>query len=126
MAVGLENGDDPVTIRTGNPATRRDYTDVRDVVRAYRLLAASGEPGPAYNVCSGRVASAADLVAMLGEGCGVEVVHDVDSALVRAHEVMEIRGTPERLRAATGWEPEIPLVQTLADTVDWWRAQLQS
>jgi GDP-4-dehydro-6-deoxy-D-mannose reductase len=126
MAVGLENGDDPVTIRTGNPATRRDYTDVRDVVRAYRLLAASGEPGPAYNVCSGRVASAAELVAMLGEGCGVEVVHDVDSALVRAHEVMEIRGTPERLRAATGWEPEIPLVQTLADTVDWWRAQLRS
>jgi GDP-4-dehydro-6-deoxy-D-mannose reductase len=126
MAAGLERGDDPVTIRTGNPDTRRDYTDVRDVVRAYRMLADGGEPGPAYNVCSGRVASAADLVRMLGEGCGVEVVHEIDRSLVRGHEVMEIRGTFARLHAATGWEPQIPLVSTLADTVAWWRAQLRA
>jgi GDP-4-dehydro-6-deoxy-D-mannose reductase len=104
-------------IVTGNPGTRRDYTDVRDVVRAYRQLAERGEPG-VYNVCSGRTASAAELVAMLGAGL------DVDPALVRAHEVAEIRGSAERLRAATGWEPEIPLEQTLADTVAWWRDRL--
>jgi GDP-4-dehydro-6-deoxy-D-mannose reductase len=52
MALGLERGDDPVVISTGNPATRRDYTDVRDVVRAYRLLAERGEAG-VFNVCSG-------------------------------------------------------------------------
>ena len=54
------------TLATGNPDTRRDYTDVRDVVRAYRLLAESGDSGEAYNVCSGRTASAAELVAALG------------------------------------------------------------
>jgi GDP-4-dehydro-6-deoxy-D-mannose reductase len=100
----------------GNPDTRRDYTDVRDVVRAYRLLAERGEAG-IFNVCSGRTASAGELVAMLGRE------YDSDPKLVRAHEVMEVRGDPGRLRAATGWEPEIPLERTLADTVEWWRAQ---
>ncbi len=100
----------------GNPDARRDYTDVRDVVRAYRLLAEHGEPG-IYNVCSGVTASAAELVAMLGRE------HEVNPDLVRAHEVMEVRGDPTRLRDATGWEPEIALDVTLADTVEWWRRQ---
>jgi GDP-4-dehydro-6-deoxy-D-mannose reductase len=100
----------------GNPDTRRDYTDVRDVVRAYRLLAERGEPG-LFNVCSGRTASAAELVSMLGRE------YDVNRDLVRAHEVMEVRGDPSALHAATGWEAEIPLERTLADTVAWWRDQ---
>jgi GDP-4-dehydro-6-deoxy-D-mannose reductase len=99
-------------IVTGNPETRRDYTDVRDVVRAYRLLAERGEPG-VFNVCSGRATSTAELVAMLGREC--------DGAEPRPNEVMELRGTYARLRAATGWEPEIPLDQTLRDTLTWWR-----
>jgi GDP-4-dehydro-6-deoxy-D-mannose reductase len=99
-------------IVTGNPATRRDYTDVRDVVRAYRLLAERGEPG-VFNVCSGRATSTAELVAMLGREC--------DGAEPRPNEVMELRGSYERLRAATGWEPEIPLEQTVQDTLTWWR-----
>ena len=107
---------------TGNPDTRRDYTDVRDVVRAYRLLAVSGEPGEAYNVCSGRTASAAELVQALAAGTGTAVAHVVDPSLVRAHEVMEIRGSADKLRASTGWEPEIPLEQTLADAVASFRA----
>ena len=123
-AAGLEAGDDPVVIRTGNPDTRRDYTDVRDVVRAYRVLAERGEPG-VFNVCSGRTASAAELVRALGEASGVEVVHDIDQSLVRGHEVMEVRGSAERLHRATGWEPEIPLGDTLRDTVAWWREQIR-
>jgi GDP-4-dehydro-6-deoxy-D-mannose reductase len=110
---------------TGNPDTRRDYTDVRDVVRAYRLLAERGEPG-VYNVCSGRTASAAELVAALASVAGVEVEHVVDPALLRPHEVMEVRGSYAALREATGWEPEIPLEQTLADTLEWWRREIAS
>jgi GDP-4-dehydro-6-deoxy-D-mannose reductase len=124
MADGLERGETTVTIRTGNPSTRRDYTDVRDVVRAYRMLAERGETG-VFNVCSGRPASAAELVAALGAAHGVEVVHDIDHSLVRAHEVMEVRGSYERLHAATGWDPEIPLETTLRDTVAWWREQIR-
>jgi GDP-4-dehydro-6-deoxy-D-mannose reductase len=103
---------------TGNADTRRDYTDVRDVVRAYRLLAEHGEPGEAYNVCSGVSHSAAELVAALGAA-----EHRVDPALVRAHEVMEIRGSNDKLREATGWVPRIALEETLRDTVAWWRDQ---
>jgi GDP-4-dehydro-6-deoxy-D-mannose reductase len=117
-------GDDPVRIVTGNPDTRRDYTDVRDVVRAYRLLASRAEPG-VYNVCSGRTASARELIAGLAEAAGVRLEHTVDPALVRAHEVPELRGSCEALRATTGWEPEIPLAQTLADTLEWWRDRLR-
>jgi GDP-4-dehydro-6-deoxy-D-mannose reductase len=122
-AAAAEAGEERVRIVTGNADTRRDYTDVRDVVRAYRLLAERGEPG-VYNVCSGRTASAAELAAALADAAGRELEHVVDPGLVRAHEVMEVRGSAARLRAATGWEPEIPLERTLADTVAWWRAQL--
>jgi GDP-4-dehydro-6-deoxy-D-mannose reductase len=125
MAAGLEAGEDPVRVVTGNPDARRDYTDVRDVVRAYRALAEQAEPG-IYNVCSGRAASAAELVAALARVTGVEVAHQVDSQLRRAHEVMEVRGSYERLREATGWEPEIPLERTLADTVEWWRGEIRA
>ena len=111
---------------TGNPDSRRDFTDVRDVAAAYRALAEHGAPGEAYNICSGTSVSIADLVSMLGEVAGVEVEHVVDPALVRAHEVMEVRGAPDRLRAATGWQPATALERTLADTVDWWRAGYRS
>jgi GDP-4-dehydro-6-deoxy-D-mannose reductase len=114
-------GGDPVKVVTGNPDTRRDYTDVRDVVRAYRMLAAHGEPG-LFNICSGVTHSARELVAELGRVAGVEVIHEVDPTRVRPNEVMEVRGSFKRLRAATGWEPSIPLEQTLRDTVAFWRA----
>jgi GDP-4-dehydro-6-deoxy-D-mannose reductase len=114
-----------VRLVTGNAHTQRDFTDVRDVVRAYRLLAERAEPG-AYNICSGRTASATELVAALARIAGVEVDHVVDPELVRPNEVLEVRGSSERLRAATGWRPQIPLEQTLADTLAWWREQLGS
>jgi GDP-4-dehydro-6-deoxy-D-mannose reductase len=124
VAAGLEAGDDPVRVVTGNPNARRDYTDVRDVARAYRALAAAGEPG-VFNVCSGRPASAAELVATLQRVCGVAIDHVVDRGLVRAHEVMEVRGAWDRLAGATGWRPAIPLDRTLADTVAWWREEIR-
>jgi GDP-4-dehydro-6-deoxy-D-mannose reductase len=115
-------GGDPARVVTGNPDTRRDYTDVRDVVRAYRALAARGEPG-VFNVCSGRTASARELVAALGRVADVDVEHVVDRQLVRANEVMEVRGSAEALHAATGWAPEVPLERTMADALAWWRAR---
>lgn len=111
-------------ILTGNPETRRDFTDVRDVVRAYRLLVERGLAG-VYNVCSGRSVSAAEQVDLVAELIApIAVEHVVDPERVRAHEVMDLRGSHERLSAATGWEPSIPLRQTMADTIAWWEAEL--
>jgi GDP-4-dehydro-6-deoxy-D-mannose reductase len=124
FAVALESGTSPVRVVTGNPDTRRDFTDVRDVARAYRLLAEHGEPGEAYNICTGGRVSVAELLRMLAEVTGGEVDHVVDPSLVRSNEVMEIRGVYDKLRDATGWRPEIPLETTLADTVAWWRERL--
>jgi GDP-4-dehydro-6-deoxy-D-mannose reductase len=123
VAEGRLRGDDPVQVVTGNPDVRRDFTDVRCVVRAYGLLAAQA-PAGSYNVCSGHTPSIAELVALLGEVAGVRVEHIVDPKLVRAHEVHEIRGSHERLTDATGWEPVIPLERTLGDAVAWWETQL--
>lgn len=123
-AEGRRAGADRLEIVTGNPDTRRDFTDVRDVVRAYRLLA-SRAPAGVYNVSSGSSVSAADQVALLGEVIApVEIVHEVDPSRVRATEVMDLRGDHARLTAATGWTPEIPLRQTMSDAVDWWEREL--
>jgi GDP-4-dehydro-6-deoxy-D-mannose reductase len=121
VAAGLDAGSDPIRVVTGAPDTRRDYTDVRDVVRAYRLLAARGEPG-VFNVCSSVTHSAREILSALGDVVGADVELEVDPERVRPHEVQEVRGSFERLQAATGWKPEIPLATTLRDSVAAWRA----
>ncbi len=125
-AEGLVAGADPVRILTGNPDTRRDFTDVRDVARAYHLLAARAGPG-VYNICSGRSISAGAQIELIGRLIApVAVEHVVDPERVRGHEVMELRGAHERITATTGWNPRIPLTQTMADTLEWWKRELRA
>ena len=125
-AEGRRAGLSRFDVVTGNPDTRRDFTDVRDVVRAYRLLAELPETmGAVYNLSSGRSASTAELVSLVGNVVApVEVEHVVDPARVRASEVMELRGDNSLLSSATGWHPTIPLRQTIIDTVGWWEHEL--
>jgi len=115
-------GERELVVETGNLAPRRDFTDVRDVVRGYRLAVEAGEPA-IYNVCSGVSVPVADILAALTRLTGVAVEQRTDPARLRKHEVMDIRGSHARLTERTGWEPKIPLEQTLADTLDWWRAR---
>jgi len=125
-AQGQVAGESSIRIVTGNPDTRRDFTDVRDVVRAYRLLAERGAAGQVYNVSSGHSISAADQIALLNELIAPIVIdHAVDPARVRAHEVMDLCGANDRIRADTGWEPEIPFRQTMLDTLRWWEHELR-
>jgi GDP-4-dehydro-6-deoxy-D-mannose reductase len=104
----------------GNLDVRRDFTDVRDVVRAYWMALDEADPGT-YNVCSGKSVAVRDILAALAEHTRLEVTSRVDPALLRENEVTEIVGSHERLTSATGWRPEIPLEQTLRDTLEWWR-----
>ena len=107
-------------IRTGNPDSARDFTDVRDTVRAY--VEGSVLPAGAYNVCRGEATSVRELVELAGRAGRVAIRHEVDSERVRAHDVPELRGSSERLASASGWRPEIPLEQTVADRPFYWRA----
>jgi GDP-4-dehydro-6-deoxy-D-mannose reductase len=109
-------------LRVGTLTTRRDFTDVRDVVTAYRLLLEHGEPGSVYNVCSGHDVAMSDVVAQLMARAGVDLEIETDPALVRPVDVPVLRGDAGRLRAATGWEAAIPLATTLADVLSSWEA----
>lgn len=109
------------TLSVGSLTSRRDFTDVRDVVRAYRLLVLHGEPGQAYNVCSGRDVAVAELVDRLLDLAGARLALRTDPDLVRPVDVPVLRGDASRLTGATGWRPEIPLEQTLADTLAFWQ-----
>jgi len=109
------------TIPVGNLSARRDFTDVRDVVRAYRLLIESGRPGAVYNVCSGRDISIREIADGLLGLAGTSLEFETDPSLVRPVEVPVLRGDPGRLADATGWAPAVPLEQTLADVLAYWR-----
>jgi GDP-4-dehydro-6-deoxy-D-mannose reductase len=108
------------SIMVGNLTPRRDLTDVRDVVRAYRLLAERGVAGEAYNVCSGRDIAIADVATQMLKLAGIEVRFEVDPALARPVDVPVVRGDPAKLREATGWEPHFSLERTLLDVLDQW------
>jgi GDP-4-dehydro-6-deoxy-D-mannose reductase len=116
-------GRDEVVLRTGNPDSARDFTDVRDVARAY--VAAASLDGGAFNVASGRAVTVRDLIELLRGASRLPVRHEVDPARLRAHDVPEVRGSAARLREATGWRPEIPLERTVADALEDWRERLR-
>jgi len=122
VAVAEVAGETSAAVRTGNPDSARDFTDVRDVVRAY--AAAIDLESGAYNVASGRALTVIDLIEVLRGQTAVEIRHEVDPQRVRANDVPEIRGSAARLREATGWQPRIALEQTLADALAHWRDEL--
>ncbi len=119
----IECGLRPPVIEVGNLDAVRDFTDVRDVVRAYLLLVEKGEAGQAYNVCSGRGRSIREILDLLLAGSTARVEVRVDQERLRPSDVPAQVGDPARVRAATGWEPKIPLEQTLADLLADWRAR---
>ena len=117
----LEGGD---VVPVGNLAPRRDFTDVRDVVRAYRLLVLEGVPGEVYNVCSGHDVAVAELAEQLVQLAERPMRLEPDPALQRPVDIPVLRGDNTRLRTTTGWTPEIPLHQTLSDLLAHWRTMV--
>jgi GDP-4-dehydro-6-deoxy-D-mannose reductase len=102
-------------IPVGNLSARRDFTDVRDVVRAYRMMIERATPGEVYNVCSGVDVSIDDLASRLLGLAGGDLELETDADLLRPVDLPVLRGDASKLTEATGWKPEIPLEQTLAD-----------
>lgn len=115
MRIAKAELDGTHTISAGNLTPRRDLTDVRDVVRAYRLLIVSGEPGLAYNVCSGTALSVAEICEALIACSTADLTLEADPELQRPVDLPVLIGDNSRLRAATGWTPIIPIAQSLGD-----------
>ena len=106
------------TVPVGNCTPRRDFTDVRDVVRAYRLLVEAGHAGQVYNVCSGTAIAVQKLAEQFIEMATTPMVLEPDPDLQRPVDIPLLLGDGSRLRHDTGWSPEIPLEQTLRDLLD--------
>lgn len=123
--VHIAAGDAPPVLQVGNVDTIRDYTDVRDTVRAYALLLDRGVPGETYNVAAGRPVSLRDIMEQLIALAGVTVRVEQNSEKVRLLETPVNLGNNTKLRSATGWEPEIVLSQTVADILAWWREEVR-
>ena len=108
-------------IMVGNLEAKRDFLDVRDVVRAYRMIMEKGKPGSAYNVCSGQAHPISELLDILLEISGMEIRVEHDACRQRPSDIPLLLGDNTQLRRETGWEPEIRIEKTLADTLDYWR-----
>jgi GDP-4-dehydro-6-deoxy-D-mannose reductase len=108
-------------VEVGNLDVIRDFTDVRDVVRGYRLLALSGSAGEIYNLGTGRGTRIADALETLARLASAPVEVHVDPARVRPVDQPLLIADPSKLKAATGWEPQFSTEQTLADMLESWR-----
>jgi GDP-4-dehydro-6-deoxy-D-mannose reductase len=116
----------PPVLYVGNLDSRRDITDVRDVVRAYRMLVENGRPRRPYNVCSGRAYRVSDLLDALVGLSRVRVTIEPDLARMRPSDNPVVLGARSRILDEVGWVPEIPIERTLADLLDYWRRRLGS
>lgn len=122
----IEAGLQAPRLHVGNLAAERDFTDVRDIVRAYALAAVCGKVGNAYNVGSGRTVSIRWLLDTLirHSTCSIDV--ELDPALMRPADVPRVVSDSQSFRRDTGWEPVIPLEQTLSDILVGWREIVQN
>lgn len=110
----------------GNLKPKRDLTDVRDTVRAYLALMAHAQPAVRYNVASGRAIAIGELVNAFAAAAHRDVRVVQDPARFRPNDPELLVGDNSRLVAETGWTPEIPLEQTVADLLDYWRARVET
>jgi GDP-4-dehydro-6-deoxy-D-mannose reductase len=122
----IEAGLRPPVLRVGNLEAVRDYTDVRDVVRAYWALLEQGQGGAVYNVCRGAGRRIRDLLDMLLARSRARVDVEVDPERLRPSDTPVLVGDPSLLRETTGWEPRIPMEVTLADLLDFWRKRVRA
>lgn len=111
----------PAVIRVGNMEAKRDFTDVRDMVRAYVLILEKGIPGEVYNIGSGVSHKIQEIMDTLISLAHVQVRLENDPTKMRPSDVMDVTADSSKLTALTGWKPEIPFATTLKDTLDYWR-----
>ena len=117
----IEKGRREPVIRVGNLEARRDFTDVRDMVRAYWLALEKGQAGAVYNICSERSWTIQQVLDMLLGMTDAEIRVETDPTRLRPSDVPILQGDCSRFRTDTGWTPEIPFEQTLRDILDYWR-----
>jgi GDP-4-dehydro-6-deoxy-D-mannose reductase len=124
QVASIEAGLQDAVIQVGNLEARRDFTDVRDMVRGYVAALEKGSAGEVYNLCSGDSHSIQEILDLLLSMSNLDVSVQADPTRLRPSDVPILQGSADRFRAATGWQPEIEFRQTLQDLLDYWRDRL--
>ncbi len=119
--VDIEKGLRPPIMYVGNLDAKRDFTDVRDVVRGYFLALEKGKSGQVYNICSGKCYSMREILDMLLAKSNIKIEIKLDKSRLRPSDVPLLIGSCDRFREDTGWKPVIPFDQTLQEILDFWR-----
>jgi GDP-4-dehydro-6-deoxy-D-mannose reductase len=121
--VAIERGENPAILAVGDISVVRDFLDVRDVTRAYRLLASEGEPGQVYNICSGQPLTIREGLEILRQEarCRIDLRHDPDRR--RPADIPYMVGDCTKLRQRTGWKPECDIRNTLREMIAWAREE---
>lgn len=121
QAAEIEREDGVHTMQVGNLKARRDFTDVRDVVRAYVMLMESGIAGETYNVGSGKAVSIEEILKMILSISTREIGIEMDPERFRPIDLPVVQADIGKLKGCTGWVPEIPLSQSIKETLEYWR-----
>ncbi|MGE5175841.1 MAG: GDP-mannose 4,6-dehydratase [Hyphomicrobiales bacterium] len=117
----IEKGRREPVLKVGNLEARRDFTDVRDIVRGYWLACEKGEPGEVYNLCSGKAWTIREMLDMLLGMTKAKIRVEPEPSRMRPSDVPVLLGDASKFRKQTGWEPTIPFERTLADLLAYWR-----
>jgi len=121
----IEAGVKEPIVYVGNLEAQRDYTDVRDIVRAYWLAVEKGAPGEVYNLASGKMWSIQEVLNLLISMSTADITVKTDPSRLRPSDVPCLCGDSTAFRRLTGWEPTIPFEQTLQDLIGYWRVQVR-
>jgi len=120
----IEKGLKEPVIHVGNLDAKRDFSDVRDIAKAYWLVTEYCDPGEVYNICSGKSYSIKEALDILLSYAKVKIAIKQDPARMRASDVPILVGDSTKFRKQTGWKPEIIFEKTLKDTLDYWRERV--
>ena len=120
----IERGLKEPTIYVGNLDARRDFTDVRDIVKAYWLAVTKGEYGEVYNICSGETRTIQSVLDLLLSMTDKKIEIKQDPSRMRPSDVEVLHGDYSKFKERTGWKPEIPFEKTMADLLNYWRERV--
>jgi GDP-4-dehydro-6-deoxy-D-mannose reductase len=120
----IEKEDEKSKIRVGDVSVQRDFTDVRDVVKAYTLLLENGKRGEIYNICSGKLYSLESILQLLLSFSSQSIEIRVDSQKLRKTEISVLLGDNRKIKSELLWEPAIPMEQSLRELLDFWRSRV--
>ena len=122
--VEIERGQHEPVLRLGNMTAQRDFTDARDMVRAYLLAIQKGEPGEVYNIGTGRARSVREMLDIMLAHSAVKITEEIDPAKFRPSDTPISYADPTKFKRQTGWEPQISFEQTCVDILNDWRSRI--